>query len=37
MKRFIFWIVVTLAYEIGIVGIGSYHLGKRLGESLPIK
>ena len=37
MKKIIFWVFVTLAYEIGVVGFGSYWLGGKIGECLLLK
>lgn len=35
MKKFIFWVIVTILYETIIVGFGSYMIGKKLGDSIP--
>ena len=33
MKKFIFWVLTSILYEVVIVGLGSYWLGGKIGES----
>ena len=34
MKKIIFWILAAIAYEVIVVGFGSYKIGYKLTEAL---